>query len=151
MKYILLIVLVGLLLSPAFGQDDELPSNVDHAFKAKYPKAKSVYGYPEENIYKIDFEISNKNYTAIYAEDGTWIETSSLIPDDEVPAKVVSAINKAYQDIEISFSELVEHPKEGKFFRINCYTDDADYVINVTSEGTILHSEKKINTYDFEG
>jgi hypothetical protein len=151
MKKILLFLLAGLLFAPVFAQDDELPSKVNEAFKTKYPKAKSVYGFADNNNYKIEFEIAHDTYTAIYSENGNWIETSKVISDDEVPAKAVSALNKKYQGIEISYAELVESAKDGKFYRVNCYTDEADYIINVTTEGTVLNTEKKSNTYDFEG
>lgn len=148
MKRILIILLAGLIIVPAFTQDNELPAKVDEAFKTKYPKAKSVYGYSEENNYKIEFEISQDTYTAIYSESGNWIETAKIISDSEVPAKAISTINKKHQDIQISYAELIENSKAEKYYRLNCYTDEADYIINVTAEGTILHTEKKINTYE---
>lgn len=148
MRKIILILLAGLLICPVFAQDDELPAKVNETFKTKYPKAKSVYSYSDGESYKIEFEISPDNYTAIFSENGTWVETAKVIPDNDVPTKAVSAINKKYEDIQISYAELVETAKSGKFYRLNCYADDADYIINVTTEGTIQNATKVVNSYD---
>lgn len=133
----------------AYTQEDELPAKVNNAFKLKYPKAKSVYWYFEDSIYKIEFEISSDTYTAIFSESGQWVETAKVISDFDVPATVIAAINKKFPGSEISYAEYVENGKGEKYYRINSYTEDADYIINVTGEGTILNAEKKLSSFDY--
>ncbi len=148
MKKILFVALAMFIYSMAYSQDEEIPEKVDNAFKLKYPKAKNVYWYSEDNNYKIEFDVLVNTYTAIYSKDGTWVETAKVISDTDVPGKVISAINKKYPECEISYAEYVENGKGEKYYRINSYTEEADYIINVTGEGTILSADKKASTYD---
>ncbi len=148
MKKILFIILAIFFNTWANTQDDELPAKVNEAFNLKYPKAKNVYWDLEDNNYKIEFEIFPDTYTAFFSETGKWFETAKIISDPDIPEKAVTAINKEYPDFEIYYSEYVENQKGEKFYRINSYAEDADYTINVTGEGIILNTEKKVSAYD---
>ena len=96
MKKTFFSLLAALICTSVFTQDEELPAKVGNVFKLKYPEAKSIYWYPTENCYKIEFEISQDTYTAIYSENGNWIETAKVISDSEVPDKAIQAVKKTY-------------------------------------------------------
>ena len=150
MKKIVFPLLAALISTCIYSQDEELPSKVDNAFKLKYPDAKNVYWYTVEDGYGLEFEISTDTYTATYSENGSWIETAKVISDSDVPFEVVNAVRKKYPHVDISYAEKVETAKEEKYYRLNCYSEDADYIIDVSAEGTILHTNKSVNNYDFD-
>lgn len=140
MKKTLFISLFVLISTIVFSQYDELPSAVDNAFKEKYPKAKNVDWYFEDNNYRIEFELKLTNHIAIFSEEGTWIESVTTVSD--VPVKVTKGLNKKYPDHEISNAEYVETNKGEKYYRINSYDDNADYLIRISPEGVIIDNKK---------
>ena len=148
MKKLLFITLFVMLYSVAYSQIDELPEKVDNSFKTKYPGAKNVYWDQDNDNYRIEFEISSDTYNAIYTGSGGWIETAKIISDTEIPANVISAVSKSYPECSISYAEYIETGKGEKFYRVNSFTDEADYKINIDSNGKILSTD--INKYDYE-
>ncbi len=148
MKKTIFVLIAMFISSMAFSQDGELPSKVDNALNAKYPEAKNKTWNLEGNNYKIEFEELSETYTVIYTDNGIWVETAKIISDSDLSEKALEAINKKYPGTDIFYSELVENAKGEIFFRVNTYTNDADYIINVTEEGSILKVEKKESSFD---
>jgi hypothetical protein len=133
----------------ALAQIEELPAKIGKAFYAKYPEATNVLWLLNEKHYEIDFEISPDSYTTIYSEDGKWMETAKMILDIEVPDEAIDAVIIKYPNHEISYAEFVEKVNGEKFYRLFCSNENAFFIINVTVDGIILYTDKKVSATDF--
>ena len=136
------LILAVLICTMTFAQEEPLPHEISDSFYAKYPKAKYVSWYNEDDNYKIDFEISGDSFTAIFTIDGSWIETGKIISDLEIPDAVLSSIEKEFPDNEISYGEFVENNTGEKFYKISVYSDEEYHTINLTPDGKIMHVEE---------
>ena len=136
------LILAVLICTMTFAQEEPLPHEISDSFYAKYPKAKYVSWYNDGDNYKIDFEISSDNFTALYTNDGLWMETGRIISDLEIPDAVLSSIDKKFPDNEISYGEFIENNTGEKFFRISIFSDESYYTISLTPDGKILHVEQ---------
>jgi len=136
------LILAMLICTMTFAQEEPLPNEINDSFYAKYPKAKYISWYNDGDNYKIDFEILSDNFTALFSNDGSWMETGKIISDLEIPDAVLSSIEKEFPDNEISYGEFIENNTGGKFYRISIYSDEDYYTINLTSDGKIMHVEE---------
>ena len=137
-----LIILLLLIGSMAYSQNDTIPICVKDAFKTKFPGAKNIYWYHEHGHCRIEFDLLSDSYIVLYTETGEWIETGKIISDLEIPAIINSAVKKKYPKCQISFAEMVVNKKGESFFRINSFNCDSDLVINVNDEGKIISIEE---------
>ncbi len=132
-----------LAIVPLHGQEKQLPVEIRNSFEKKFPTARNLDWYFENNSYLLEFEMSSDAYAVSYDSTGKWIETGIVISDMDIPEVVKSAINQKCPKHVISYSEKMENAKGEKFFRVHCYNENADFTFNVNSSGKVLGFEKK--------
>ena len=147
MKTLLILPLLVLFCIPAHTQYDNMPEVLDQAFYEKYPDAESAYWYLDDDYYRIEFELALDSYSALFTQQGKWYETAKVISDSEVPAKVLSAVSVKCPDCELSYCEWVEKENNESFYRMNSYTDNAYFVMDINREGALISSQKQAINY----
>ena len=135
MKKILLISLV-LLCTVLIAQEEKLPDAVEENFNENYPTSKLDDWRYENGMYVIDFSVKSDAYTAIYDEDGIWIETAEIISDFDIPEQLQDYLADKYPDGKITDNELVENSDQVNFYRVNIYNDNMLIEVTCNIDGT---------------
>ena len=116
---------------------DDLPQSVYNALYNKYPKARDVIWKTDNNIYEIEFYQSGDMFTALFDNEGNWIETGVVIADSDIPANLQQELNKKYPDATIIYSEKVNTSTNTNFFRVFIETADTSLIIKSSPDGKI--------------
>ena len=135
----IILIATSLYLS---AQETELPRDVQAAFKSKYPDQPIDSWNAGDGQYSLDFYRGGTMFTAVFKEDGTWMETAEIISDMDLPATVQDYIKKNYAQGSISYSERVERNDKSRFLRINLDFKDASYIIQSNLDGTNISARK---------
>jgi len=143
MKTYLLAPCLLLTFMVTTAQESVLPGPVKQAFEKKYPGARHLDWYVENENYILEFEIGMDSYASCYDKTGTWIETGVVVADSDIPQAVTAAINEKCPRHTISYAENMDNSKGEKFFRVHCFSEDSDFLFNVTANGKMLSFEKK--------
>lgn len=144
MKSIVLI-LAFFVASLAYAQE-QLPSNINDAFNARYPNAQSTSWFEDEDCYKIEFELLGVYCTEIYTLDGQWSETRKRAEITELPKKISTAVKSMYSTLVLVSAELIENKSGEKYYKLFGYTNEADFNITVSLDGKILSTDELIST-----
>lgn len=104
------IILVGSLILGALvscAQDEQ--AMVKEALAAKFPNAKHVK-WERENAteWEAEFKMDGKEYSANFANDGTWIETEYEMSKKDLPSVILATIETNYPGAKIEEVEKVE-------------------------------------------
>lgn len=144
MKKVLSLALI-LLSAGIYAQDSkkiDIPEAVQKAFKEKFPKVKNVQWEMEgEEEYEAEFKKEDKEVSALFAVDGTWIETETDIKPNEVPQVILDAIAEEYDDFTILEAEKIERA-DGMFYELEINSDGRDWEMEVSPEGEIIEIER---------
>lgn len=120
-------------------QVSTLPVEIRTPFQNKFPNARSVDWYMENDNYILEFDLASNSYAVSYTSEGKWIETGIVISDMEIPDAVKSAINQKCPKNIISYTEKMENAAAQNFFRVHCYNSEADFVFNINPDGKLLN------------
>jgi len=102
----------------------DLPGPVKTAFSNKFPTATDVKWEKEnKKEFEANFKMNNTDVSANFSLDGSWVETETTIPANELPAAVTSAVNTKYPGAVYGRTERIEKP--GKTL----------YEVNITVKG----------------
>lgn len=132
---LLLTVMISVL---AFGNNIEIPDNVSSAFTKKFPGAENVNWEIEFNNFKVEFTRNNKTMTALFSDEGKWVETATYINEDDLPENTLEEINWYYKNGLIISSRKAKDYKSNDFYRVTVESGDAFYFLKVDEEGDII-------------
>ena len=104
--------------------EKDIPAPVKTAFSNKFPTATNVK-WEKENKTELEanFKINNTDVSANFSLDGSWVETETTIPANELPAAVTNTVNTKYPGAVYGRTEKIEKP--GKTL----------YEVNITVKG----------------
>lgn len=81
------------------------------AFASRFPGATEVkWGKENANEYEANFKLNNTEVSANFKHDGSWVETETTIPVNELPATVSDAVNAKYPGAAYVRAERIEKP-----------------------------------------
>ncbi|MGL4294037.1 MAG: PepSY-like domain-containing protein [Bacteroidales bacterium] len=98
MKASFLLMAVLMISSVAFyscDDDDKLPSSVEDAFWAKYPKATDVSWEKTKHHYVFDFYNNQKPAEAFFNHSSQWEYTETEIPYSSLPTAVQNSFKES--------------------------------------------------------
>jgi hypothetical protein len=139
MKTSLLIISAVLLFSfTACGQSaKDVPANVTSAFTKKFPNASKVkWGKESEKEWEAEFKMDGKEYSANFDPEGAWVETEYEIRVTEIPAVVMTAIEKESAGLKIGEASVSE-TKDGNVYEITAGKGKNAMAFVVDSKGAI--------------
>ena len=133
------IVLLAVLISTvAFGNNIPIPDHVTSAFIEKFPGVDNVTWEKEFNNYRAEFTQKNRTMTALFTDDGRWIETATYINETDLPEKTIDEIDWYYKNGLIISSRKGKDYKSTNFYRVTVETGEAFYFLKVDEEGDII-------------
>jgi hypothetical protein len=94
----------------------EAPASLVKAFNQKFPGAKSVeWGSESKNEWEAEFTVDGKKMSASFDSSAVWMVTEIAISEKELPAAVVTTLNKDFAGFKKNLIEIYEDPKTKGF------------------------------------
>jgi hypothetical protein len=136
-NFVILIVALSMISASAFSQKN--PSeNVKKEFTRKYGTAQSVkWDSEEKNEWEAEFTMDGKKMSATYDNSGKWIESETKINEKDLPASVVSTLNKDFQGYKKGQIEIFESP-EIKGFELGLKKGETLIEVIIDNTGKII-------------
>ncbi len=142
MKKLWTIVLI-LVSITGYTQKRELPLEVKSAFETKYKEARLGSWWELSELYYFDYSSKGGNYTAVFNQQGKWLETAETISEMEVPAELSSYIRSNFPSGSICICEKVETAENQKFLRISILDEgNIDRVIKADLNGNNIEIQE---------
>jgi hypothetical protein len=134
---VILIIAFSMFSASAFSQKNP-PENVKKEFTKKYTSAQSVkWDSEEKNEWEAEFKMDGKNMSASFDNSGKWIESETVITEKELPASVVSTLNKNFQGYKKGHIEIFES-LEMKGFELGLKKGETSIEVIIDKSGKIL-------------
>jgi hypothetical protein len=112
MKNLVIIIFSFSLISASVFCQKNPPENVKREFVKKYTTAQSVkWDNEEKNEWEAEFRMEGKTMSASYDDSSRWIETETEITEKELPASVVSTLERDFRDFKKGHIEIFESPE----------------------------------------
>jgi hypothetical protein len=138
MKRNFVLVVVFFLASITVISQNNAPENVKKEFGKKYPAAQSIKWSSEEaNEWEAEFSMNGKKMSASFDNSSKWIESETQISEKELPAAVVSTVNKDFQGYKKGHIEIFESP-EMKGFELGLKKGETSLEVIIDNKGIIL-------------
>lgn len=137
-----LLLLISFLPLIAFGQDYDVPKQVNDAFEKMFAEAEDIIWTEIDGEYEASFYIEEEYKLAMFSADGKWLETSTSINVESASAEITKPIYKKYKGAVIDNIFLVETPEKINFYRIQADDGESIYKIKMSEVYEILESKK---------
>lgn len=128
------IVLGFSLLICLNAMSQDVPKNIEVAFKKLYPSAVDTEWITYSKTYVSEFMVKDAYKTASFDKSGNWIQTSTSIEEASLPAAVKTFINNKFGDAAFDSVELIES-KSLKYYNI-VVMDEEGETSNVALDAT---------------
>ncbi len=138
MKNLVILVMVfAFIYVPAFSQKNPTEI-VKKEFTKKYAAAQSVkWDSEEKNEWEAEFTMDGKKMSASFDNSGKWIESETVITEKELPASVVSTLNKDFQGYKKGHIQIFES-LEMKGFELGLKKGETSIEVIIDNSGKIL-------------
>jgi hypothetical protein len=136
-NFFIFLIIFSLISFSAFGQKNP-PDNVKKQFAKKYATAQSVkWDSEEKNEWEAEFKMEGKKMSACFDSLAKWIESETEISEKELPAAVVSTLNKDFQGYNRGSFEIFES-SEMKGFELGLKKGETPIEVIIDNNGKIL-------------
>lgn len=109
-QYVYLWFLAGILCS--CDSDDnvhmDVPSVVLNTFQREYPEAMEVDWQQRDSLYEVDFELANRDHSALLNSVGRIVGTKHEILLKDIPSVVLGGLQKNFDRSDLNDPERVE-------------------------------------------
>jgi len=138
MKNLVVLVVVFAFISASAYCQKNPPEIVKKEFTKKYAAAQSVkWDHEEKNEWEAEFTMDGKKMSASFNKSGKWIESETAITVKELPASVISTLNKDFPDYKKSHIEIFES-LEMKGFELGLKNGETSIEVIIDNSGKIL-------------
>jgi len=118
-----------------------VPKNIEAAFKKQYPAAADAEWTTYSNSYEIEFSDKEVYKTSIFDKKGTWIKTTSQVEAESVPKPVMAYVTNKFGDASFDSAELIE-TKGAKYYSIVVIDEEGKTSqLNLNALGKIIDVE----------
>ncbi|EIJ39311.1 Protein of unknown function (DUF2874) [Galbibacter orientalis DSM 19592] len=126
---------------------EKVPQTVKNAFAKKFPTAKKVdWGKESNDEWEAEFKMDNREYSANFLQNGTWMETEHEIEKSEVPNTVISSLKSNFPGYDIESAEMTE-TTDGKFYEFEIEKGNSEMEVVIDNNGKVV---KKYSEEDEE-
>jgi hypothetical protein len=137
MKRYIIVLMLAIASISANCQPIKVPAAVKTAFSAKYPAATHVkWGKENAKEYEAEFKLNNNSLSANFGQDGSWVETESVIPAAQLPEAVTAAVKAKYPGVVISLAEKTEQPGNKVLYEISVKVNGKKKSMELNPDGT---------------
>lgn len=115
------------------------PKVVKDAFVKKFPTASKIsWGKESPKEWEVDFTLDGIKISAVFFEDGKWLETEQMVKASTLPKVVSNAIKSKYPDWTISEADKTESAKLGSIFEADLKKGKQKKAVAIKSDGTFV-------------
>lgn len=122
-------------------EPDPIPALVMKGFETRYPGVRPGFWLKEENHYQAQFELKGKRMSAEFNKAGRWINSETLIPEDDLPNRTYNHIKNRYKGYNIGAIILEESPA-GRFYEVDIFTEEDDQTLIFDFKGNFVRKEE---------
>ena len=148
-KVIMVLGAMCLLVMNTFAQEiQEVPAEVLKAFEGKYAAVKGiVWDQEDDGNWEAEFKMNNQEFSALFTEEGVWVETEQEVTTKELPASLTTMLDTEMAGYTIDDVDLIETPK-GKFYRIEVEVDGKEYKLKADMDGKVINKKMRDENKD---
>ena len=155
MKKILFISIAFLIGNQMIAQKisaDNVPLDVTSAFKNKYSKAEKPAWQMDYDNYAVDFTFLKTQMTALFDQEGKWLETDAYITASDLPKEVKDSLAKQFGVIlntyKIEEAAKIETPDKEMYYQMVISQNLTNYDVVLAESGHIVSKEKRVEEND---
>ena len=138
--FIGIIILGGLLL---FIYLINTPKEVKISFAKKFPMATDVFWERESlDEWEAEFKMQDNDYTAIFLENGNWVESEHKIAFQEMTLVAKNTLTKEFPNYKVELVELLETLNTSAY-EIQISQDSKSIKVLISLEGLLLSNLKE--------
>jgi len=126
-----------------FAQTNETPRKAEATFTKMFPSATAIK-WDKENSkeWEAEFTMKERNYSAKFTIDGTWLETEYDMNLNEIPNAVKKTLANDYSNYKVKESEFSE-TKDGALFEFELENGKEKLEVGISRDGKV--AKKEIN------
>ena len=137
-------LLVVLFTLPACSQKIDVPSQVQLAFKSKFPDATKVkWSKESETEFETEFRLAGDEISANFSQDGKWVETEKEITKKSLPAAVQSTLDAKYAGYRIGEITFTETSEGDSFYEMEVKKGKEEMILHIAADGRVLAVERE--------
>ena len=137
-KVVFMFVAIALFCSSTFAMTP--PKVVKDAFDAKFPTASDIkWGKESAKEWEADFKLDGIKISAVFHQDGRWLETEQVIKASDLPEAVAAAIKAKYPSWKITEADKTESAKLGAIYEVDLRKGKAKKARAFKADGTLVH------------
>jgi len=131
----------------------DAPAKIKSSFEQKYPDTKVIEWEfdNEDKMWEAEFKMGKPELTAVFSENGDWVETEQEIKKKDLPQPVRATLQSEFAEYDIEETEFVETP-EGKFYEIEVELEKKDSEIEIelliSPDGKVIKKEEEQDEED---
>lgn len=120
----------------------DMPAKVSKAFQKKFPSAAKVKWEARNNgAFKADFRMQEKETSALFSEEGIWLETRTSVPGGSLPGEVRTTLANEFQGFQVRDAVKVITPDKGAFYEAHLEKGSFGMEVQVNAQGMILQHQ----------
>lgn len=125
-----------------------VPENVEKAFQSRFPQAEEVEWMEGEAGYEAIFLLGDYSKSAIFNENGEWLETNTFLNEDQVPAEIIQALKTLYSGDTYTYNNfiLTESNREEPTYQLSVDSEEKSISLVMDAKGNVLESYE--NNFD---
>lgn len=134
----------ALIVISACGQKNEeiVPKKVEEAFLKQFPNGDKVEWSKESDTeWEVDFKLEDVKYSAVFEQNGNWIETEHEIKAKQLPDLVKMTMEQHFSAYEIESAEIAEK-EHGTFYELEIEKGEVMMEVVLNEDGSIVSKEK---------
>lgn len=90
----------------------QVPPTITSSFDSKYEGVQNADWSMENEVYKAKFDKEGKEMHAEFSPEGEWLETATIVKEEDLPASASEFITQNYAEFEIEKSKKIETAEE---------------------------------------
>jgi Putative beta-lactamase-inhibitor-like, PepSY-like len=136
-KLILMFVAIIMFCNCSFAMTP--PKVVKDAFDKKFPTAtKTSWGKESAKEWEVDFTLDGIKISAVFFEDGKWLETEQMVKASSLPKAVSDALKSKYPGWTISEADKTESSKLGSIYEADLKKGKSKKAVAIKADGTFV-------------
>lgn len=151
MRYVIFGTLLGfgLLFTSCSSDESTAPAQVQVAFNNKFPTVeKAEWSKESEGVWEAEFKMMEKDMSANFLADGTWLETETELTSDDLPQEVEDAVAAQFAGYSVKEMNLVEKTGEPKTYEIELEKDGQTTEALFAEDGTLIQQQAESQKED---
>ncbi len=138
MKALKIIFITSITLISFFFNLQDVPETVKKVFSDKFPTASSVSWERESKTeWEAGFKLKGVKYSAVFLEEGTWVETEYEIAEKDIPKAVLGSLAREFPGYTVDEAEKLE-TKDGIAYELEIEKGREELEIIIDTNGKIL-------------